>query len=228
MKNLKNYKKLRTSYSLETKKRPMIFEKFWNDFEINTTLPFNQYRFKLSLLEIKADFCIALDTTIVSTPPDTGLDDFLSVLNSNFRACLQKDWTNKIGLRETMRRDLTQRRRSKEGNDIPKGNLSNLRLLWGLDAIQKHRRLTNNDPLNTTNSRLNNTEMEFTKKELETFVKERFSEEDWDKWESRFVWGESLRNIAEFYNQSHVWIRFKTNQIQEAIKEHYEYPGKKI
>lgn len=223
------YRRLRKQYLTEPEKRTFIFEDFWNLFENDISWIIKDgIRKGLSILEVKADFCLAINRLIITTRPNASLGLVLERLKTFFRLEMLRDVEENKSLKAPLLKGLGYRARSNDGKDIPKKDIKNMRILFELDAVNRFKGVKQNtDPTNRPNSLLKEQEMEYTKGEMETFVTSNFSQEDWEDFVYHNIYGESLRDVAHYRKKDFTTIKRRTDKVKKAVGEYYDSNGKK-
>lgn len=209
---------LRELYLENENTHPRLFNKFWDFFDAQTHWVYTTYIRILTDLELRADFCVAIDGVIKEVPVGADLVNVRDAFSKNFSAVVRQDREEKLGFRESLKKQLCKRRRFKS-SDIPEGKLNNIRIMFGLPALRIY------EPIgcfSKIDQLLSGYEFDCGKKELKELVLGEFGEDRWEDWKSNVIYREPIRKIAKFRNvcPSRIWREL--SEVNDVISENFK------
>lgn len=208
---------LRELYLENENTHPRLFDKFWEFFDASSHWVYNKYIRILSDLEIRADFCVAIDGVIREVPLGADLGCLRDKFSKFFSAVVRQDREEKLGFRESLKKQLVKRRRFRS-SDVPEGKLNNIRIMFGLPALRIY------EPIgcfNKIETLISDYDFQCGKKELEELVVGEFGEDRWEDWKSNVIHREPLQKIANFRNYSLNKIWRQLSEVNDVISENF-------
>jgi len=161
---------------------------------------------------------MAIDDIITNLPIEADWVSIRGALTTYLNRRVLEDREFDLGFQSALKRSLKKRRLSKDGKDVPSGDLKDIRVSFTIGSVDRYKALSGIDNINTKESPMTNQELEFSRGELKCLVIDKFGEDYWEDWVSYRVHAESEQKVADYRGISRQAISKRVKKVDEFVR----------